>query len=206
MRDFAELSNKTILVVGVGGLGGFVVDEIVRLGIGEIILIDQDTFSQSNINRQLLANVTTIGKSKVQEYAKWIANLSACQVKIHQEFLTKDNLNYLDGVDIVIDCVDNVATKLLLAKACQQKRIVLIHGGIEGLQGQVMICTPDKDALGKMMKNSQETTHSTCSYAVATIAAMQVNLAMKVLQGNHELDNKLIIVDLQSMGIEIVNI
>jgi len=135
--------TKTIAIVGVGGLGGFVAEYATRLNTKKIILIDGDKFSQSNINRQLLCSKNTIGEYKVDcylEHAKQITEDS--EIVAVKEFLTHDNISLIDECDLVFDCLDNVAARKLLEQHCEKANIPIVHGAIGEKFGNACLCLP----------------------------------------------------------------
>ena len=117
----SRLSQARVLVVGVGGVGGYVAEMLVRSGLGSITLLDSDAVAPSNINRQLVATHSAIGESKVHLFAQRFREINpACEVTPLQEFLTPDTVAPLlsRGFDFVADCIDTVASKVeLLAQA-----------------------------------------------------------------------------------------
>ena len=121
--------NSHILIVGVGGVGGACFEALVRMGIKNISIVDNDVFSESNLNRQLLCNINNIGNSKVKEAclrAKSI-NTSIC-VNSYEMFLNEANIDELEysKYDYIIDCCDTMTTKLLLVKKALQYNIKII--------------------------------------------------------------------------------
>ena len=121
--------NSHVLIVGIGGVGGACFEALVRMGINNISIVDGDSFSLSNLNRQLLSNRSNIGGSKVNEaYLRAISiNPSIC-VKTHEMFLNEANINELDYTkyDYIIDCCDTMTTKLLLIKKALEYNIKII--------------------------------------------------------------------------------
>ncbi|MBR2955717.1 MAG: HesA/MoeB/ThiF family protein [Clostridia bacterium] len=203
-----KLKDKSVLIVGCGGLGGYVIEELSRIGVGKLILVDGDVFSRSNMNRQLMAKEETLGKSKVETYAKRLGEISNCQVEVHSEFLTEDNTHLIDQADIVIDCVDNVEARFLIAKACKEKGKMFVHGAIDGEEGQVMLCLPEDNTFEKYYRAVDDTLrHDTVSYAVATVASIEANVAVKALLGQQDkFKGKLIIIDLESVFVKIIDL
>lgn len=203
-----RLSSKTVLVIGCGGLGGYVIEELSRAGVGKMILVDGDVFSRSNMNRQLMAKEETLGQSKVEVYGKRLKEISSCQVETHKEFFTKDNAHLIDKADVVVDCVDNVDTRILIAKECKKRGKSFVHGAIEGEEGQVMLCTPDDDTFEKYYARVDDTIrHETVSYAVATVASIEANVTVKTLLGmSDKFEKKLILIDLESVFVKIIDL
>ena len=124
-----KIKKTTVLIVGLGGVGGYALEALVRSGIGRIILIDYDKIDKSNLNRQIITNNSNIGKYKV-EVAKERVLLINKEVEVitEQIFLAEDNMNILDNykIDYIVDACDSVKTKKLLIDYSIQKNIKLI--------------------------------------------------------------------------------
>lgn len=115
------LSTKTVLVLGVGGVGGYVVEGLVRSGVGRIIVIDKDVVDETNLNRQIIALESTIGDKKVDVIEKRIKDInSAVIVQKLDKFIDKDNLNeiFQYDFDYLVDACDTVSTKLAIIDRC----------------------------------------------------------------------------------------
>lgn len=120
------LKNKTVLVVGIGGVGSFCVEALARTGIGHLILVDKDKVESSNINRQLLATMETIDQVKVAVMKKRIQTLNPeCKVDMYDCFYdcSMDEKIFSQKIDFVIDCIDSIKSKQDLAMACIQRDI-----------------------------------------------------------------------------------
>lgn len=120
------LKNKTVLVVGIGGVGSFCVEALARTGIGHLILVDKDKVESSNINRQLLATMETIDQVKVAVMKKRIQTLNPeCKVDMYDCFYdcSMDKKIFSQKIDFVIDCIDSIKSKQDLAMACIQRDI-----------------------------------------------------------------------------------
>ena len=138
------LHKKRVLVAGCGGLGGYITENLLRLGIGHITAVDGDSFDVSNLNRQLLATEATIGKSKA-EAAKERAALVNPSVEFMAigKYITPENAaDTIAGHNIVIDALDSVSARLLLEDACAQADIPLIHGAVCGWCCQYGVSMP----------------------------------------------------------------
>ena len=125
----SKLNNSKIVVFGVGGVGSYVVEGLARAGVGNFILIDHDTVSLSNINRQLIALHSTIGKYKVDVAKERILDINPnAKVEVYKEFFMPDSQTniFLDDVDYVVDCVDTVTAKIEIIKRCKEKGIPII--------------------------------------------------------------------------------
>lgn len=120
------LKNKTVLVVGIGGVGSFCVEALARTGIGHLILVDKDKVESSNINRQLLATTETIDQVKVIVMKKRIQTLNPeCRVDMYDCFYdcSMDEKIFSQKIDFVIDCIDSIKSKQDLAMTCIQRDI-----------------------------------------------------------------------------------
>ena len=124
-----NLSNKTVLVLGVGGVGGYVVESLARSNIGTLILVDYDKVDETNINRQIIALNSTIGKSKVDVLEERIKDInSGCKVIKIDKFI--DDSNFLElfnnKIDYFVDACDTVLVKKLVIKECLKRNIPFI--------------------------------------------------------------------------------
>ncbi len=119
----ARLRNASVAVFGLGGVGGFTAEALVRSGVGNIVVVDGDCFEESNLNRQIYANTLTIGKRKAEITAQRLLEINPnINVKPIDCFVGKDNIDAFDLslYSIVIDAVDNVTAKLLLIEQCRK--------------------------------------------------------------------------------------
>lgn len=119
--SFENISSKTVLVVGVGGVGGYVVEALVRSGIGKIIIVDGDVVDETNINRQIIALSSTIGQSKVDVFERRIKDINEkCEVIKINKFIDASNIDILFDYefDFLVDACDTVSTKLALIDRC----------------------------------------------------------------------------------------
>ncbi len=124
-----KLSRARVAVFGVGGVGGYVCEALARAGIGAIDLFDNDTVSLSNINRQIIALHSTVGRYKTEVMRERIADINPdCRVREHRVFYLPENADDypLDGYDYVVDAIDTVSAKVELAVRCQASGIPLI--------------------------------------------------------------------------------
>lgn len=140
----ARLLRATVAVVGLGGLGGYVVEALARMGIGRLILIDGDVFEEHNLNRQLLGTEARVGASKAAAAAERVREVNCAVETIeHATMLTRDNLpELLAGADAVVDALDRLPIRLLLQDGAQALGIPMVHGSIAGFLGQVMTILP----------------------------------------------------------------
>ena len=125
-----KVKNTTVLVVGIGGVGGYTVEALVRSGIGKIILIDKDVVDETNKNRQIIALDSTIGKNKVDVMKERIKDINKdCEVIVENIFLNLDNTKELITKympDYVVDACDTITTKKEIIKVCTDLNIELV--------------------------------------------------------------------------------
>ena len=125
----ARLSRARVAVFGVGGVGGHLCEALARAGVGAIDLVDRDTVSLSNINRQAVAYHSTVGRPKVEVMAERIADIAPdCRVRAYETFYLPETSHEIDlaSYDFVADCVDTVAAKIELAVRCAEVGVPLI--------------------------------------------------------------------------------
>lgn len=125
----AKLRRAHVAVFGVGGVGGYAVEALARAGIGHFTLIDNDTVSESNINRQIIALSSTVGRYKVDVFAARIADIDPdTVVHLSKSFVLPDNIDQFDfqTFDYIVDAVDTVSAKIALAVAAQNAGVPII--------------------------------------------------------------------------------
>ena len=124
-----KLHNAKVAIFGIGGVGSFVVEALARAGIGNFILIDNDTVSISNLNRQIIATKSTIGKFKVDVAKQRILDINEnADVQIYNEFFMPDSkIDILNNsVSYIVDCIDTVTAKIELAIRAEKMNIPII--------------------------------------------------------------------------------
>jgi len=128
-HNVEKLNTKTVAVFGIGGVGSFTVEALARGGIGNLVLIDNDKINTTNINRQLIALNSTVGKYKVDVMQSRISDINEkAKIKTYQCFFNENTLNDIDFscFDYIVDAIDTVASKLLLVKTAKEKDIPII--------------------------------------------------------------------------------
>lgn len=113
-----NLINASVCIIGLGGVGGYVAEMLARSGVGKMVLIDFDTVSESNLNRQIIALTDTVGMKKSQAMLDRVKMINPeCEASAIDAFVTKENADLLiaeSGADIIIDCIDNVSAKVTI--------------------------------------------------------------------------------------------
>ena len=127
--ELNKISKKTVLIVGLGGVGGYAMESLIRSGIGNLILIDYDKIDIGNLNRQIITNKNNIGFKKVNVACERINSINDnCNVITYDIFLDSDNIDILDKhhIDYIVDACDSVNTKKLLIDYAVNRDIKLI--------------------------------------------------------------------------------
>ena len=126
---FLKLKNKKVIIFGVGGVGSYACEAIARSGIENITLVDSDKVSISNINRQIIALRSTVGKQKTAVMKERILdinpNASVTEMPIFFDESTKENIDF-SSFDYVLDCIDSVNSKVLLIKCAKEQNVPVI--------------------------------------------------------------------------------
>ena len=123
------LKQKTVLLLGLGGVGGHAFETLLRSGIGTIIVVDNDIIDETNLNRQLLSTNKNIGQYKVDEAKKRQKDINQeCKIIKINKFIKEENIESLfeNKIDFVIDAIDTIKTKKQLIKKCIEKQIKII--------------------------------------------------------------------------------
>lgn len=128
-NNLEKIASKTVLVVGLGGVGGYAIEGLVRSGITRFIIVDYDTISLSNLNRQIISNHNNIGEYKIDVVEKRILSINPnCQIKKIPIKLNLDNISILfeENFDYCIDACDTISVKQELIIKCLEKDIKII--------------------------------------------------------------------------------
>lgn len=128
-ENIEKIKNTTVLIIGIGGVGGYAVESLIRSGIENIILVDGDLIEQTNLNRQIIALNSTIGLKKVDAFEKRILDINPnVKIKKIDKFITEENIDLLfeNNIDFLIDACDTVKTKQSIIRNCINKNIQFI--------------------------------------------------------------------------------
>jgi len=213
LRENDALSHFRVFVAGCGGIGGFVIEELGRLGIGHITAVDGDVFDETNLNRQILSTLSVMGKSKSAEAKMRMSDVNPYVAvrPLHMTITEENCRNLVCGHDLVIDALDNVACRFVLGDACQEENIPMIHGAISGWCGQVSVVFPGDDTLKKLYPERAgrdvPLNPGSPPFTPAVIASIEVAETVKVLLGRGNLlRNKLLIIDLLLHDYEVISL
>ncbi|SHG78863.1 Molybdopterin or thiamine biosynthesis adenylyltransferase [Thermosyntropha lipolytica DSM 11003] len=200
-----------VAVVGCGGLGGYVISHLARLGVRRITAFDPDVFAEHNLNRQLFSGLSSLGRSKVEVIEEALRDINP-EVEFYgfkgrfQDFWTDDRGDYT----VVIDALDNLKDRRELAGWCRAKKLPLVYGMVAGWYGQVGTQFPGENTLDKIChlagkEKGVEEKEGVLSFVPAIIASIQVAEAVKIILGRGELlRNKFFLIDLLDMETEIL--
>ena len=157
-----KILNKNILVIGLGGVGGYTVESLIRSGIENITIVDGDTIKPSNINRQIIVTTKNMNKYKTKEWKKRIKHINPnARVNIINTMINEDNMEVLfsENYDYIVDCCDTSKVKIKLIKECYDKgiKIVSCMGMANKMDStKIQISTLDKtqtDPLAKKLRS-----------------------------------------------------
>lgn len=187
-----KLKAAHVVVAGVGGLGSLSSMLLVAAGVGHLTLIDADRVELSNLNRQILHWEEDIGVEKVLSAARKLRKLnSTVEVMPRAEEITEENVaSLVEGADLVMDAMDNMATRFILNEACVKMGIPFIHGGIHGLLGQITTIIPRRGPCLRCIFPQEvegKKPFPVLGATPAMVASLQVMEAIKVLVGMGEL-------------------
>lgn len=206
-----SLRGKKVCVIGCGGLGGYIIEMLGRLGVGTIIAVDGDVFEESNLNRQLLSNMANLGKSKANEAQSRMkkVNPDIKVIPISENFTENNYKSILSGCHVAIDALDNIKSRLLLQNCCEELGIPLVHGAIGGWYGQVTTILPGDRTLSKIYKGCKgeeiKNPMGNPSFIPALAASIEVSESIKILiNRGSSLRNKMLFINLLDNSFDII--
>lgn len=184
--ECALLRKKRVLVVGCGGLGGHLIDQLARVGVGAIRAVDGDVFEASNLNRQLLSEVPLLGFGKAAAAARRIRRVNPdTEVETIEEYLTETNAaRLISGCDAVLDALDNIKSRRLLASACSRAKVPYVYGAVQGWIAQAAVSMPGDGLMEALYPQDIPLTNkSVLSFTPALCASLQSALCIQLLVG-----------------------
>ena len=204
-EEQVRLNESKVFVAGCGGIGGYVIEHLVRMGVGHIVCADHGYFEHGNLNRQILSDMTVLGRAKAacaHERAVRIrpeANVRGINIHIDETNIT----SLIHGCDLVIDALDNIKTRRILFAACKVKGISVIYGAVREWLLQVAFVPPEGQLYNLLYPenicvNVYEEPISVMSFAPSMAASIQAALSVRYLCGQF-CDDKLHIYNMQTM-------
>ncbi len=179
-----KLLRSGVTVCGCGGLGGMVIENLARIGVGRLRIVDPDSFTISNLNRQLGATLTSLGDNKAEVMARRIREINAsCRIEpVAHDFRKGD---VLAEMDVAVDCLDTSGARLELADHCNKKQIPLVHGAVNGWYGQVGVQPVGGDLMHRLYGNGKKEAGavSVFSFTATLVASLQAAETVKLLIG-----------------------
>lgn len=204
--------KKSVLVAGCGGLGGYIIEMLARIGIGGITAVDPDEFDETNLNRQLYSQESLLGTSKASAASDRVGKInSEVKMMFFQEQITRKNASsLLAGHHLVVDALDNIEGRLILQDICEELSIPLVHGAVSAWFGQVATLMPEDRLFDRIYpmgsKTSIDPSAGVLSFSPAVIGGFQVSEAIKVLTGKGDLiRNKLLYVDMLTSQFQLID-
>ena len=211
----SKLRRATVAVVGAGGLGGWIIEGLARMGLGKLIVIDADVIEENNLNRQLLATESSLGKPKAELAVARVAEVNAAtEVIAHHTWANTDNfVDLLASAEVAVDALDTLPARFELQHAAARLNIPLVHGAIAGYVGQVMTILPGDPGLhalygqGDIPQRGIETRWGNPSATPMMIAAWQIHEVVKLIVGRGELlRNRLLLFDAEAGTMDLLRL
>ncbi len=212
--DQLALFRSRVAVIGCGGLGGYVVEELARIGVGTIIAVDPDVFEEHNLNRQLYSTPANLGSSKVQAAVARVADVNPAVALIPRQvpFSPENGAELLDGCQVAVDALDSISTRFKLADICSYLNIPLVHGAIAGWYGHITTQLPGDTSLETIYPahsrgKGVEQTLGNPSFTPAVVASLQVAEVCKLLLGQGtSLRGRQLQIDLLAMEMNLITL
>ena len=209
--EITLLSQKKVCVLGLGGLGGYIVEMLSRIGVGSLTLVDGDVFDETNLNRQLFSSMNNLGSSKALEAEKRVRGINPLTKVIPvYEFVDSSNaMKIIANHDVIVDALDSIDLRKYIAKVCTELNLPLVHGAIAGWYGQVATIYPNDTTLDilypKDIKRGIEKELGNPSFTPALVASIQVSEVIKLLLNRGDLlRNSFMMIDLYTNDIEVI--
>ena len=202
------LRKSSILIAGCGGLGSVVSENLVRSGIGKLVLIDYDKVEVSNLNRQILFDTDDVGSLKTAVTKRKLEKINPfCEIQIINEKLSeKTDLSHFQ-FDGIADCLDNFESRFFLENKITEQHF-LVHGGVAKDFGQVTTIIKNKTKkLAEIFQGSNYAgNEGVAPQIVNIIGSIMSNEIIDNLLGNSKLLNKILVFELQDFSLEFINL
>lgn len=212
--DMNRLNDSKVCVIGCGGLGGYVVEMLGRIGVGYITIIDGDIFDETNLNRQIVCHTKNIGMSKAEETKKRMELVNPnIHVNAINTMIVESNVSKLiQNHDVIIDALDNIETRFIVQLSAAELGMPMVHGAIAGFYGQVSTIFPGDNTLNLLYSKKNrvgkgiEKNLGNLPFTPPLIASIQVAEVVKLLTNKGNLiRNKVLFVDLLNVSFDIVD-
>lgn len=206
-EECALLSGKRVLIAGCGGLGGNLINMLSRIGVGNLRIADGDVFEATNLNRQLFSEVPILGTNKARAAAERIARINPdITVETVEAFITEENVaELICCCDVVVDALDNIQSRKILAAACGKAGIPFVYGAIAGWVAQAAVSMPGDDLIERLYpEDIVIADKSVLSFTPAMCASMQAALCIRLLTGRSVESGKIYYFDLLNHEFETI--
>ena len=209
-----RLLQSRVALVGLGGLGGFILEMLLRLGVGRITVVDGDRFDETNLNRQLLATYSSIGRPKTDAALERVVLVNpTVEFTAFNERLTESNAQVILGYcDLAFDALDRISDRFILQHACRALGIPMLHAAVEGWTGQAASIFPNGPGIEQLYGEESEAVKTdtdlvdTAVTSPIIMAAFQVSEAVRILTGGHPGRPRLFLCDLEAMVLKLAGL
>ncbi len=205
-NDYVNITESSVAIIGLGGLGGNIANLLVRLGVRELTLVDFDLFDETNLNRQLFSNHETIGNSKIEVIKKQLVLINPdCAITIFKTRIEELDISSLKDINYLIDAVDHPQTKIYISQLGNTLHIPVLHGACAGWYGQVGWILPGCTLIEEMYQHKlpglEENLHNP-SFTPSVIASVMASEFVKMIQHSDQTTiNSLLLVDVYNHSI-----
>lgn len=180
----SKLCQKKIAIVGTGALGSIAAELLARAGVENLMIIDRDCVDESNLQRQTLFTENDIGKSKANLVQEKLQKINLyCKIKAEAVNLSAKNIDFLKGMDLIMDCTDNLETRFLINDFCRKEKIPWIYAAAIKTSGYVMPILPSGPCLSCFLAPASLETCDrvgVLNTITTSIAALQATIALKI--------------------------
>jgi len=211
-----KLLRSKVVIAGAGGLGGTVTELLARMGVGHLIVVDGDSFEDSNINRHLLCQEKNLRQNKSQAAVERVGQInSGVEVTSFSRPVSEENATQLiKGSNVIVDALGEIGARFILEAASKKEGVPLVHGAIAGFYGQVTTILPEDEGLIRIYGSrdrapevGSESDLGTPPTTASIVASFQAQEVIKVLLGTDKLlRNRLLSIDAESGNIEIISL
>jgi molybdopterin-synthase adenylyltransferase len=200
-KEFNTIKNAKIAIIGLGGLGGNVANELVRLGAENLNLIDYDRFEETNLNRQLFSNISNIGDYKVDIIKAELLKINPnCIIEVNKSRIQDLDIDILNKYDFIIDAVDNPQTKIFISELGTKLNIPVLHGACAGWYGQVGWILPGSKLIKGIYGNEKQGIEQELknpSFTPSAVASIMVAEFLKYIKKSDKtVINQVLLIDL----------
>lgn len=209
-----RLKKAKILVIGAGGLGCPIMTYLIRSGVGYLGIIDKDKIELSNLNRQILYNITQINKEKTVQAKKYLTRINPfCKIILHKYKLNNTNaLEIIQYYDIIIDATDNFITRYTIDKYCYKLHKTHIYGAVQEFEGHTSVFNYQSNLrYCNIYPSHKNISINSCTFngiigiTTGQIGLLQTTETIKIILGiDNIINNKLLIFNLLNTSIKLI--